>query len=416
MRKSFYLLFLCAGAITAILDLGQVFPYASDVYDLAARKFYHTIRLDYPLSYLLYAPFFHFADHLTLLSLNQHFAFLAYLNLGWLAARFFIFRKGPVSTSILAREFLNLLGFNAGYAAVFALVILVPRPMARLVAENPFFLIFDSHSHTSYSHDARQSFAPRKNLLWHARAGFNAAFITDHNVFLGAEEAQSVFGERESARAAFGLAGEEVSLFNSHWSLLGNTRLFPNGKYDTGYGGIELFLKKVRKARGEIVICNLPEYWLYHKNNLKDFVRWGAQGFEIANSVPIALDFPPSERAQVLELCRKNNLIALGATDNHGWGSTAYVWNLVEIFNWRDIPAHQLQGALLTQLSTEGFDAVRVLVRVKAEVRDNKAWLLIDPFLQLWETARSLPPSHAFAILLWLWASLLAVFLKNKHI
>ncbi len=67
--------------LTIAIVLGQVFGHPSDIKDIVTGKFDRGIRLDYLLSYLLFAPFFQVADRLTILSTRQQIAFGSAVNL-----------------------------------------------------------------------------------------------------------------------------------------------------------------------------------------------------------------------------------------------------------------------------------------------------------------------------------------------
>jgi hypothetical protein len=272
--------------------------------------------------------------------------------------------------------------------------------MARLTAADPDLFAVDFHSHTSYSWDARKSFSPLKNLDWHERGGFHGTFITDHNRTAGAEEAERMTESVSRRGEIFAFRGEEVSLHQSHWAVLGNRELIQNSRYDGDLDGIRHFLKETEK-KGWIAIASLPEFWLYHSERLSELSAWGAGGFEIANSAPLALDFPAGLRSKVLALCRQRNLPVLAVSDTHGWGRTVYCWNLVNLPGWRQWPRGKVEPALLETLKKTGFKAVRPVVRIKAEPRSGWSSAL-DPFFQLWEAARSMPKAQAAASFLWI--------------
>ena len=82
-------------------------------------------------------------------------------------------------TRILAVSLLLLAVFLVGGA-------LWHRPMLALAGADPRDIVVDFHSHTNVSHDVRDTwmrgFDTEANLRWHTRAGFDATFITDHNV------------------------------------------------------------------------------------------------------------------------------------------------------------------------------------------------------------------------------------------
>ena len=60
------------------------------------------------------------------------------------------------------------------------------RPMLSLAGVPQNQLVVDFHSHTNLSHDVKNTwmrgFDAEANRRWHERAGFDVAFVTDHNV------------------------------------------------------------------------------------------------------------------------------------------------------------------------------------------------------------------------------------------
>ena len=389
--------------LTVAIVLGQVFGHPSDIKDIVTGQFNRGIRLHYPITYLLFAPFFQVADHLSILSTRQHIAFGSAVNLFWIGYRLLKLFGTRLSNKLFLIEVGKVLLLNLGFFIVFVIAVLVPRPMASLELDDKNLLAFNIHSHTHASWDGRGSFSPLKNMLWHERAGFHANFITDHNVIQGSLEGREISLNREPKPGMISMRGEEVSLFRSHWVLLGNQTLLEKEPYDTGYGGIKSFLQKVSQQEDQIVIASLPQYWHDHWDNLNDFLAWGNQGFEIVTSSPHALDFPPRLRSRIVKISRENNLLIVGGSDSHGWGSTVYVWNLVRFPNWRGIPPERLEEELIQLLRQKRFNAVQVVVRVKAESPDHPWMLVVDPLLQIWEGSRSLPFWQAVSILMWIW-------------
>lgn len=406
-------------AATLVLAAGQVFHYPGEIRDIVTGAFAGDARLEYSWAYTLFAPFLQAADHFTILSLNQHLALLSSWNLLWLLFRWFVLRGNLPDRRGWILEAGKWAGVNLAFAILALAAILIPRPMARLQLSGPDSLAVDFHSHSSHSWDARKSFTPHENLLWHARAGFHAAFITDHNVVRGTEEGRALFLGKKSPLGIASLRGEEVSLHQSHWAVIGNKNLIVNSEYDKGILGVRAFLKNFGKSKEMVVVASLPEYWFHYWNGgdltWKDLAAWGAHGFEIVNSAPQALDFPPDFRRQVIDFCREKNLVATGITDSHGWGRTAYVWNVLEIPGWRKIRSEDLEEAVIGVLKRERFNSARVLVRVKAEPGPGRVRAALDPLRQAWTAARAMPLSHATVSFLWLWIPWFArLFLRWK--
>ncbi|NIO09162.1 MAG: hypothetical protein GTO40_14580 [Deltaproteobacteria bacterium] len=400
---------------TLIIICGQIFAYPSDLQNIVTGQFNESVRLHYPLTYVLFAPFFQFADRVTILGTSQHIAFGSTVCLVWIAWRIGKRWGTALSLRMILIEIGGFLCVNLVLFLMFLVVAFIPRPMARIHLDGKDLLAFNIHSHTSASWDARKSFSPMKNLLWHERAGFHANFITDHNVFHGSQEGRDLSLSRRPRPGMISMRGEELTLFRSHWILLGSRTRFYKKPHEIGYEGLNTFLQVVSPAKDQIVVASLPQYWRDHWDNVDDFIAWGVHGFEIVSASPRALDFPPRLRSQIVELCRKNNLLMMGGADSHGLGSTVYVWNLVRFPDWRGIPPEQLEEKLIKLLQQERFKAVQVVVRHKAVAPDRPWMLAFDPLLQVWEGARSLPKLQALSFLLWIWVPWTSVKLVRRR-
>src|SRR3989344_2580697 len=88
-RAQMFLLVLLSG-LAFLIILGQLFHHPSEVRNLITGDFPDGIYLEYPSIYVLFSPFFQISDHLTILSLNQHIAFLLFLNGIWILSRILI--------------------------------------------------------------------------------------------------------------------------------------------------------------------------------------------------------------------------------------------------------------------------------------------------------------------------------------
>ena len=103
-----------------------------------------------------------------------------------------------------------------GVAIVLGLAVaavLLPRPVPRLVAGGTGVAVLDLHSHTKASHDGRPGWTAERLAAWHAAQGFQAAYVTDHNLpFQGTD-----------AAAIRLLPGVEWSVYRQHIVALGAT-------------------------------------------------------------------------------------------------------------------------------------------------------------------------------------------------
>jgi hypothetical protein len=100
---------------------------------------------------------------------------------------------------------------------------------------------------------------------------------------------------------------------------------------------------------------------------------------------------------------RKNNLIITGASDNHGFGYTDYVWNLLRLPGWRSMDPARLEGAVLQKIRQLEPGALTIVTRIKAETTRNAFLMGIDPVRQVWEMLRSLPGIQAAVFVIYAW-------------
>src|SRR6185436_19198899 len=85
------------------------------------------------------------------------------------------------------------IGARIGIALVlllglYAVALMVPRPMAALEKDALAIVAVDFHAHTKYSHDGRWNWEAEDVRRWHRKSGFDVAYISDHRTFEGARE------------------------------------------------------------------------------------------------------------------------------------------------------------------------------------------------------------------------------------
>jgi len=325
----------------------------------------YDVDLVRPTFYTLLAPLSDVLDALTFLSLGRAWWFL----LTWMVALTVcgVLRSGPPRRRVL-RATLGPLGVVVlGLAAV-----LVPRPVPRLVPADSTLTVIDYHAHTAASHDGRPGWTARDLAAWHAAQGFEASYVTDHNV---------VFGDDTTRYAISLLPGVEWSVSGQHVVALGPVTMIDRTAYNSDTPAM-LGVFAALHRQGAIGIASLPEYWRDHWDDLDRFVAAGVDGFEIVNCAPKALGFPAPARARVLELAREHDLLVVGASDNHGWGRATCVWNV-------------------SSPSAHGFGSNRVLARPIALAQaDWQAWTAA--YTQPWLMLRGLSWSERSSWLTWL--------------
>jgi hypothetical protein len=352
------------------------------------------LHLSLPWLYVLAAPLFDLWDGTSMLNMRRLTGFLTGLLL--LFALWRILRGLVRRGTTVGRELLALLASLAGLAAFIAAGLLWHRPMAALAGAGPDLVVVDFHSHTNRSHDvtgtAMGGYDVAANLRWHHRAGFDAAFITDHNTVgpLASGDGLSI-----------GCPGIEISAWRSHIVLLGDSVPVDRAPYNRDLAGLLDLLRTSETAYGSLSVASIPEYVRNHWDRLDTLVAAGLDGFEIVNASPKANEITRTQRDTVVALARRTNRFVVGVSDSHGWGATSMVWNLVTVPGWRGAPA-AVCGEILKRMG-DGFGSVRIVERHR--LRPDGAWpVILTPLGVVWETWRSLGWRETLAWVGWIWA------------
>jgi hypothetical protein len=353
------------------------------------------LHLTTPALYFLFAPIFTLWDGVSLLSMSRLKGFLIGLALLYLAWRVVRRRFWLRELGALALSSLLLLTFIAAGA-------LWHRPMRALAGVAPGELVVDFHSHTNVSHDVRNTlmrgFDREANRRWHRRAGFDAVFITDHNIVSRESGVRS--RESEAGRATILCPGIEVSAWRAHIVLLGDTLPVDQTRFNGSLGALLTLLQVSDTAYEALSVASLPEYRRNHWGRLDTLLAAGLDGLEIVNASPKANELTRPERDSVIALARAGNRFVVGVSDSHGWGATSMVWNLVPLAS----SAGDTCAAVLRQLRTGGFEAVRIIERDRLRPDDWwPAWL--TPLGVLWQTWRGIgwPLTVSWLGWIWLW-------------
>jgi hypothetical protein len=300
---------------------------------------------------------------------------------------------------------------EAAYAAVLVLGLAafvawgywMPRPIPRLVASDPDVLVVDVHSHTALSHDGRRGFGAAENARWHARAGFDAAFVTDHNGF----GAASLWRREAAGHRPRLLDGEEVSLSGIHLLTLGIRAAVPYQPYDASWDSTGALIRRLH-ADSIFLVPTLPEDWRHHTGaEFGQLSEWGADGFEIWTSAPQAMDLPPSARRTVISWSRLENHPMFGSTDMHGYGNAATVWNLVRLPGWRALGDSALTRALIGHWRVGGVASNQV-VALRRWLPETRLGSAFSVPVNLGLLLRTASRPHAVLLVGWIWLIALA--------
>jgi hypothetical protein len=321
--------------------------------------------LERPLLYVVFAPLSNTLDALTFFSLGRAQWFLAVWAVA--LAAWGALRSGTRGRRI-ARAVLNV----GILLAVAVAAVLLPRPVPRLTTTDAGATILDYHAHSEASHDGRRGWSLLRLAGWHARQGFEASYVTDHNVVY---EGAVVPGAPVNL-----LPGVEWSIYRMHVVAIGPVEPIVRDSFG-GNTARMMRVFGVLERQGALGIASLPEYWRNYSGELNAFVLAGVDGFEIVNCSPKGLAFPSEGRRQVLALSAGHDLVVVGASDNHGWGQASCVWNV-------------------SHPGAQGFRTNHVFARPLALVQGD--WLpWTAPFTQPWFLLRSLSWSERASWLTW---------------
>jgi hypothetical protein len=402
--------------------------------DPVAGTTLESLTLSVPVVYLLLGPLFSTWDGISMLSMTRLKGFLIGLVILYLASRILrgiLNRRRGYKRRRLSRR----VNRELGVLAVSVIVLLVfltlgaiwHRPMLSLRGTSAGERVVDFHSHTNTSHDVEgtlmKKFDLDANLRWHARAGFDAVFITDHNAprlesqvtgGLRAWHLESAIRSEESQeeslkpgrdhrapleRVTAGCPGIEVSAWRAHIVLLGDTMPVDRSRYNGSLQELLQLLRTSEPAYESLSVASLPEYRRNHWQRLDTLIREGLDGFEIVNASPKANELTVAERDSVIELARTHRKFVVGVSDSHGWGATSMVWNLVSVPP--ATPPTAICGAVLSRMRS-GFEAVRIIERHR--LRPEAWWpMALTPIGVVWETWRSMGWPLTASWLLWIW-------------
>ena len=411
--------------LSAIVVLAQLF-HRTPLVDVVTGAAPAGVLLRYPIGHVYFAPFTLPADWLNGGSRHDIIGFMVWALLLFALARLFGRGAGGAPTASPAirgvREAAVWALFVLSMSGFIAWAAFLPRPIPRLAADDPEALVFDIHSHTALSHDGRPGFGAMASAAWHARAGFDAAFLTDHNRF-GAASRWRTDGADRAPRL---LDGEELSLSGLHIVVLGNRAEISNRGWDQSWDSTGALIRRLSgrdsaRATPEsripisdvFLVASLPEYWRKHWGpQLGDLAAWGVEGFEVWTTSPRAMELPPAERRAVIARARLSGLTLFGATDMHGYGNAATVWNVARLPGWRELSDSALTAALIDLWRTRKAEASRVIAigRWQPASRLEAALAVPGNLLRLLFTA-SRP--HGAALLAWI--SVSAILLARRR-
>jgi hypothetical protein len=329
------------------------------------------VDLDRPILYVLLAPLSNTLDAFTFFSMAR----AEWAVVVWIVglAAWGALRRSPVPVTT-RRRIVRAVAGGVAVVLLAAAAVLLPRPVPSLVTTDPNGTVIDYHAHTEASHDGRPGWTLARMAAWHRRQGFEATYVTDHNIIYdGSLPSPPDIGITL-------LPGVEWSVYRQHVIAIGPVEPLARDSFGESTARMTRIFGAIER-QGALSIASLPEYWRNHWDDLGAFVVAGVDGFEIVNCAPKALAFPSSARREVLARAAGHDLLVVGVSDNHGWGQVTCVWNV-------------------SRPGAQGFQTNRVFARPLALVQGDWApWTA--PLSQPWLMLRSLSWSERVSWLTW---------------
>jgi hypothetical protein len=361
-----------------------------------------------PTLYVAFAPLSDVLDAITLLSVPGLIGFGASLILSYAAWRVIRWRLRGAS---------GWCEFCAGLRALLILMLTIvlaavlPRPMAALRVMDPEWVIYDIHSHTNFSHDARATFTVERNREWHRGAGFDAAYITDHRCFDGAAEGMRA-NPKLAGEGTVLLSGVELPADQLHLVVLEPTDA------EVPQGFLEAWCVRAGRGqtpRGPVVrIQTIPEDLTRAATAMSD-PAFGVSAIEVSDGAPRGIAQAERDARRIRELTFAHHLAPVAGSNNHGWGRTAAAWNILRIPGWRRLTPSALAAEIEARLRAPNTDAV-VVVERDASSGGAGAMALLAPLQVIIGITTTISDSERISWLAWTWGITgIVVFMRRRR-
>jgi hypothetical protein len=371
-------------ALAATLVLAAALAEATPILNAETGLPAAGTSLVHSAAYTMLAPICTLLDALTVLSLQQHAAVLLTTMLCVIIWR--IVRARSRGTSIL-REVMVAPTTLLGIFLVYAGGALIPRPMASLIVNDANDVVIDFHSHTNASWDGRRWFTPERNRAWHSGAGFNVAYVADHRSMAGAIAAAAQNPEHAGDGTVLLPALESRDSYE-HVVTIGIDSTFPIDSSGDWHDPVRDTALAVARSAPLLILTIPGNITKLPENELQGFARLYA--IELSDAAPKGIGMIQQQRANIIQLADTLNLALVAGSDNHGWGSTAAGWSVMQIPGWRAMNPAQLDSAIQRGIRIERRHAVRVYVRDSPDPGSSMLATSLTAPLMIWRVLADL--------------------------
>ena len=397
------------GALT-LLVLGTAFRPLDPIRDAVNGGLVIDARLERSLGYTVVGPLSGLLDAMTLFTVGQIIAFTLW-SLGLYAVARFV-RRRHAAVSIGREAFYAVSAFVA-LLLVYAAAAVLPRPMAQLIITRSDVIAVDFHTHTGYSHDGRPGWSAADVRDWHAAAGYNAAYITDHATFDGVKDALPL--DTTVAGQGFTLLpgleafyhGEHVNILNAGVRFKGTTTADMRTVDDQA-----LLMASQFPGLEPVLIETIP-------GDLSMMIPApgpgapGVRAIEIVDGSPRGMSQARRSHDLIVHLADSLNLALVAGSDNHGWGKTAPGWTLIRVPEWRGLGPDVLAKEIERVIRQAGRAGTHVVERTTAGARPIDVAVTLPAVL--WTVMRTLSSGERFAWLVWIWGAWLIARLVRSR-
>jgi len=272
---------------------------------------------------------------------------------------------------------------------LFVVMIFLRLPGNTIVNNTKDDILVTTHCHTEWSHDGL--IPQQAQWRWHRRNGFDAFFITDHNVHDKTLEFVRAQRRGEVPAQPLVMGGEEFSGSN-HLSLLGLKSNFSTRGYTDS-----MAVAATRADSGAVIV----NHWFDGEHMTLEYYRdLGADGFEIENTAEDRY-YPREVYRRIRSFCEQNGLIMVGGLDFHGYGNVCSLWNAFTLPGWHKLSQEEQEQAIVDVLRSRDQSRVKVLLYHDRPFYEKKD-LWLRPPVTLYDYFRTLNRWQVLSWILWL--------------
>jgi hypothetical protein len=396
--------------LTLMLGVSALVP-ADALRDAATLGPMPDARLERSLGYTMLGPVSSMFDAMTLFSVQQIIGFTLWAIGLYIVAR--IIWRRPVGW---IRETIYAVVAFAILLATYALAVVLPRPMAKLVKTRADIIAVDFHAHTEHSHDGRPGWSAEDVRDWHTASGYDVAYITDHRTYMGALEGtrldHPLVGQDPKTTILPGLEvffhGEHINILNAgaRYRGLTSTDLISINDTALAYASI---IPNAEPVLVETIPGNL-DMIIPHSGPSSAGVR----AIEIVAGSPRGMTQVKRDHDRIVRIADSLNLSLVAGTDNHGWGKTAPGWTLMRIpGNWRAHAPDSLANVIEAIIRQAGRRGTLVAERTTASASPVALGFTMP--VVVWTVMRTLSSGERIAWLFWIWIPVLGAWLIRRR-